>query len=305
MSILSLMEKMLVFVVLIAVGYISVRKGSLSTSFIKDASKLVINVFMSATIVVSCISIDSSMSNAEVINALWVMTAVLVLCFVIGAAACLITPMEKALKPVYEILISMPNTMFIALPVLQQLYGAQAVFYCALSSLPLDILLYTYGVMRLSKGGGVNLKDIISAPLIASIIGVALFFMKIKLPGIAEDILGILSGATMPMSMIVVGGSLGTVSVANAFGDKRLYIMSFVRLIISPLIVLFLCRLMGADAMLTAAAVIIAASPSAVSVSVLSIQYGRDGVFASEGVLVSTMLSMLTIPMVIWVMNML
>lgn len=305
MSILSLMEKMLVFVALIAVGYVAVRTGSLGKTFIKDASKLVINVFMSATIVVSCISIDASVSNAEVINALWVMTAVLVLCFVIGAAACLLTPMDKALKPVYEILISMPNTMFIALPVLQQLYGPQAVFYCALSSLPLDILLYTYGVMRLNNGGGVNLKDIISAPLIASVVGVALFFLKVKLPDVAVNILDILSGATMPMSMIVVGGSLGAVSVAKAFGDKRLYLMSFIRLIISPVIVFLLCRLINADAMLTAAAVIIAASPSAVSVSVLSIQYGRDGVFASEGVLVSTMLSMLTIPMVIWVMNML
>lgn len=305
MSILSLMEKMLVFVVLIAVGYISVRKGSLSTSFIKDASKLAINVFMSATIVVSCISIDSSVSNAEVINALWVISLMMVLCFAIGAAASLITPLDKALKPVYELLISTPNAMFIALPVLQQLYGAQAVFYCALSSLPLDILFYTYGVMRLNNGGGVNLKDFISAPLIASIIGVALFFMKIELPNVAENILSILSGATMPMSMIVVGGSLGSASVAKAFADKRLYLMSFVRLIINPVVVFLVCRLLNADAILTAASVIIAASPSAVSVSVVTIQYGRDGVFASEGVLVSTMLSMLTIPMVIWVMNML
>ena len=150
-----------------------------------------------------------------------------------------------------------------------------------------------------------SLKDFISAPLIASIIGVALFFMKIELPNVAENILNILSGATMPMSMIVVGGSLGSASVAKAFADKRLYLMSFVRLIINPVVVFLVCRLLNADAILTAASVIIAASPSAVSVSVVTIQYGRDGVFASEGVLVSTMLSMLTIPMVIWVMNML
>lgn len=305
MSMLSLLEKMFIFVALMAIGYVSVKTNYISKAFVKDASKVVMNIFMSATIVYSCLGIDGGTSNGGIMYALLVMTVTEVLCFVIGGIGCVLTPIDLERKPVYEMLISMPNSMFIALPVLSQVYGPKAVFYCALSSLPVDILMYTYGVMRLKRtdDSGVKVRDIITAPLVASFVGVIIFFLRVPVPEAITSFLSILSGATMPLSMIVVGASLGSVSAAAAFKEWRLYLMSFIRLIISPLIVWMVVKFMTADFLLIAAAVIIAASPTGITVSVLSTQYERDDVFAAEGVLLSTMLSMITIPLVVWAIS--
>ena len=104
----------------------------------------------------------------------------------------------------------------------------------------------------------------------------------------------------MPLSMIVIGSSLGSVSLFDAFKHGRLYLASFVRLILIPLLTWFLCRLLTQDPVLLMTMLITAGCPSAVVVTVLSIQYGRDGVFTAEGTLQSTVLSMITLPL--WVM---
>ena len=108
-----------------------------------------------------------------------------------------------------------------------------------------------------------------------------------------------MSAATMPLSMIVIGSSLGTVSLLDAFKNGKLYVMSAIRLLLCPLLVWLLAGLMTDDLMLRTTATIIAAAPSGVVVSVLAIQYGRDAVFTSEGILLSTVFSMLTIPLIV------
>ena len=108
-----------------------------------------------------------------------------------------------------------------------------------------------------------------------------------------------MSAATMPLSMIVIGSSLGSVSLLDAFKKGKLYLMCVLRLLLCPLLVWLLAGLITDDLMLRVTATIIAAAPSGVVVSVLAIQYDRDAVFTSEGVLLSTVFSMLTIPLIV------
>ena len=104
----------------------------------------------------------------------------------------------------------------------------------------------------------------------------------------------------MPLSMIVIGSSLGSVGLLDAFRNWKLYIMCLIRLLICPLLVWLLTGLVTQDIVLRVTSTIIAASPSGVVVSVLAIQYDRDAVFTSEGILLSTVFSMLTIPLVVY-----
>ena len=99
--------------------------------------------------------------------------------------------------------------------------------------------------------------------------------------------------------MIVIGSSLGSVSLLDAFRNWKLYVMCVIRLLLCPLLVWLLAGLVTEDLMLRATSTIIAASPSAVIISVLAIQYDRDVVFTSEGILLSTVFSMLTIPIIV------
>ena len=226
--------------------------------------------------------------------------------YLVAAAVVHITPGDKERAPVFELLMSMGNTMFIALPIVQTIYGATAAFYVALSCLPFNVLLYTYGVYRLKSGhdaGGLRVKDILSMPLCATILSLLILLLHIPVPGAVRSLISAMSGATMPLSMLVIGASLGTVSLLDAFKNGRLYLASAVRLLLIPVLTWVLLRLFITDPELLMTMVIIAACPSAVLVTVLSVQYGRDAVFSAEGTLQNTALSLVTIPLLVWLLG--
>lgn len=301
MDVSVLIPKMIVFVVLMVIGYLCAKTNFAGREFTKDASKMVINVFMTATIINSVLVSDACLSGGELLQVMLVLCMCVGVCWVLAAISCRLVGLgDKA--PLFELLIAVMNNMFIALPVVETLFGSQAVFYCSLSCIPFNILLYTFGIYRLQGGegkGSVRLRDIFSVPLLATLAALVIFLLQPPVPPVLKELASTMSAATMPLSMIVIGSSLGSVSLLDAFKKGKLYLMCVLRLLLCPLLVWLLAGLMTDDLMLRVTATIIAAAPSGVVVSVLAIQYDRDAVFTSEGVLLSTVFSMLTIPLIV------
>ena len=301
MDVSVLIPKMIVFVVLMVIGYLCAKTNFAGREFTKDASKMVINVFMSATIINSVLVSDARLSGGELLQVMLVLCMSVSVCWVLAAVSCRLVGLgDKA--PLFELLIAVMNNMFIALPVVETLFGSQAVFYCSLSCIPFNVLLYTFGIYRLQGGegkGSVRIRDIFSVPLLATLVALAIFLLRPPVPPVVKELASTMSAATMPLSMIVIGSSLGSVSLLDAFKKGKLYLMCAIRLLLCPLLVWLLAGLMTEDLMLRVTATIIAAAPSGVVVSVLAIQYDRDAVFTSEGILLSTVFSMLTIPLIV------
>ena len=301
MDVSVLIPQMIVFVVLMVIGYLCAKTNFAGREFTKDASKMVINVFMSATIINSVLVSDARLSGGELLQVMLVLCMSVGVCWVLAAISCRLVGLgDKA--PLFELLIAVMNNMFIALPVVETLFGSQAVFYCSLSCIPFNILLYTFGIYRLQGGegkGSVRLRDIFSVPLLATLAALVIFLLQPPVPPVVKELASTMSAATMPLSMIVIGSSLGSVSLLDAFKKGKLYLMCVLRLLLCPLLVWLLAGPMTDDLMLRVTATIIAAAPSGVVVSVLAIQYDRDAVFTSEGVLLSTVFSMLTIPLIV------
>ena len=301
MDVSVLIPKMIVFVVLMVIGYLCAKTNFAGREFTKDASKMVINVFMTATIINSVLVSDACLSGGELLQVMLVLCMCVGVCWVLAAISCRLVGLgDKA--PLFELLIAVMNNMFIALPVVETLFGSQAVFYCSLSCIPFNILLYTFGIYRLQGGegkGSVRLRDIFSVPLLATLAALVIFLLQPPVPPVLKELASTMSAATMPLSMIVIGSSLGSVSLLDAFKKGKLYLMCVLRLLLCPLLVWLLAGLITDDLMLRVTATIIAAAPSGVVVSVLAIQYDQDAVFTSEGVLLSTVFSMLTIPLIV------
>ena len=303
MDMSALLTKMVIFVVLMVIGYIGARTKLLNGEFTKAASKLTMNVFMTATILNSVIANPPQLSGGE-------LARVMLACFVsvgfgylISALVVRLLPFQRERKPLMELLISVTNTMFIGVPVAEPIFGSQAVFYIAMSCIPFNVFLYTYGVWRMNQSGErvkLNWKNMVSVPLIATMAALLIFVLNIPMPGVVKELCNTLSAATMPMSMLVIGSSLGGVSLLDAFKEKNLYFVSLMRLVLVPLLTLPVLKLITADPVLLGAMVIIAGCPSAVMVTVLAIQYGRDAEYTSKGILLETFLSMATMPALVY-----
>ena len=153
MDLSALLTKMVIFVVLMVIGYIGARTKLLNGEFTKAASKLTLNVFMSATIINSVIANPPQLSGGE-------LAAVMLACcvsigrgYLLSALMVRLLPFNRERKPLMELLISVTNTMFIGVPVAEPVFGSQAVFYIAMSCIPFNVLLYTYGVWRMNQSG--------------------------------------------------------------------------------------------------------------------------------------------------------
>ena len=301
-----LLNKMAVFVALIVIGYILAKRDVVDSGFVKTLNRLVINVFLVGTVLSSMISTETDVNLAKLGEIILLTTVTSVLGILAAVIAGRFVRLESDREAVYEVLMGFGNTMFIALPIAGALFGSYAVLIVSLSCIPFNVFLYSYGVWRMRKGKGegrFHLREMMSPPLIATLIGIFLLAADIPVPAMIRDTLSAISASTMPLSLIVIGASLGSVSLLDAFRSRQMAYLSFIRLIVAPVLTWLLCGLITSDDVLLMTCLIIAGAPCAVIVSILGGTCGQDMVFSSEAVQHSTLCSVITLPMLIQIFS--
>ena len=305
MQMSALLTKLALFVIVILIGMIGAKKKILKADFNRGLTWLVINVFLVASIFSSVLSMDaSSLSAREFGTIMLLLWVTYLLTYLISGIVTRLLPIKGEKAAQLEMLMSAVNTLFITLPVVETIYGAKGAFIVALGCIPFNVIIYTYGIARLrgSREGGFRLKDILSTPLLATVAATLLFLLRVPVPAAVRGILSSLSAATVPLSMLLVGSSLGNIKLAKALRDKSMTLLAAERFLLAPLITFFVMKLFGVDPMLRNIMVITAATPSAIIVTALSIQNGIDGEYSSEGILVTTLLSMITLPITVYLL---
>ncbi len=301
----AVITKMITLVALMFIGFFCCKLKITSAVFNKQVSGLVMNVFLSATILKSVINVEPTMSNGEIYQIVALFFLMMVIAGLVGFVAAKILRIPKEQEGVVLCLITYMNTAFVGFPIVETVYGPEAVFYASLSGIPFNLMIYSVGTLTLcggTTGEKIPFRKMLTAPLVMTLIGAVIFMFRIPFPKVVEDTVSTLAGATIPMSMIIIGTSLGEVPIKDALMDWRNYIVSLVRLVICPIVTyLILSRLID-NAMIVGIITIMAATPSAMVLTVLCIQYDRDDSLASRGIFISTVLSAITIPFVIWLL---
>lgn len=293
---------------LVLIGFLGTRRGLLSEDFSKKASWLVMNVFLPASIFNSITDGIGQLSVRQLPHILLMMTLFIAVSYVVSRLLIQLIGRRAEDPALLELSISAMNTLLVGLPILQGVYGSMAVLYTGMSNLPFNFFLYTYGVWRLSSTGsehqgGIHLRNMFTLCLGATVLGLLFFCFGIPVPGIAKRFLSFSSGATIPLSTIIIGITTGSEDIRAAFRDKRVYLVCLVRLIVIPLLVWLAMRPLTADVLLLKTCVVLAACPTAVVVPILALQHGHEPTLGSNSVIVSTILGLVTMPAIILLMG--
>ena len=194
------------------------------------------------------------------------------------------------------------NSGFMGYPVLKGIYGSTGVFYCSILGIVINLFMFSYGIMVLTEEGtGIfrQLKKIIFNPaIVATILGIIIFMSGIKIPNVIGLTINSVGSMTSPLSMIIVGVMLGETNIKTAFSGKLVYILTFIRLIVVPVILFFVLKFLGAPNLTINIIVLLEALPVASNTAVLSFQYGGDNTLAVKSIFVSTVFSIVTIPLI-------
>jgi len=304
LDISSVTLKMAMLVTLMLVGYLCAKLKVTGPESNRHMSRLVMDVLLVGTILNSVINIQPTLSNGQILG----FFGLTVLEFAILGLIAWLFPWLFRIKGsdrgVARNLLLFMNNGFVGLPIVQLVFGQEAVFYASLSNIPFNILLYTVGIAQLCQGEGrkFTLKDIVNAPMAATLLAVVLFVLRLPVPQLIADTISTLAGATIPLSMIIIGTSLAAIPLKSAFGDWRAYALSLVSLLVCPIAVWAVMRLFIQNAMMLGILIIVAACPSAMMITVLCVQYRRDESLSSKTIFLSTVLSAATIPFILWLL---
>lgn len=303
MDMTQVISQMGILVFIMVVGFACAKLGVTGPEFNRRLSGVVMNVLLVFTVLYSVMNTDIEMDLAE----LGLATLSFFVMFIVMSVIGFVT--AKLLKPGPEregltfFGVTFANTVFLGFPVIEALYGSDGLFIAAISNIPFNLMAYTVGLGAV-KGfkGGLSLKKAISPPLVASILAVLLFLSGWEVPEIVKDAFGAMSGATIPMSMLIVGTSLGSVSLRGAAGNWRVAVVVITKLLVAPVIVWLVVRALVTDELLLGVIVILASAPPAMLATIFAIQAGKDEGYASECVFIGTVLSAVSMPFVIWLL---
>ncbi len=192
------------------------------------------------------------------------------------------------------------NTGFVGMPIIDALYGKEALFYASVIEAANDVLIFTVGMILIQKSAGaqvkLELKQFINPCFIGSIVGILLFLFKIRLPEVIGQPVELLANATAPIAMTVLGFQLGDLSFKKIAKDVSCYVTVITKLVAAPLVALLVIKLWSGVGIIDKTLVIDMGMPVAVMATLLGQRYGGDVELPTKSVLLSTISLVVTIP---------
>lgn len=300
MNLSNIFIQVLVLFLLILVGYIARKRDLLDEHCTSKLSSLVMKIFLPCTII-SSMQIDySSDMISKIINLLIISVIMYSVSFLISYLLKFIFKSDDNLG-IYQYVIMFSNVGFMGYPVVEAVLGSEAIFYTAIFNLPFNLLTITLGSYLLSKGKNdysFSLKSLINPVIIAIFIGLLLFISSIKLPIFLNQPIGMLGDITTPLSMLVIGSMLCASSASDCFSNKKLHLVTLIRLILLPLLIYSIFNGKVEDSMLLAIPIVISSMPAAANTAIMANEYKSNTVLASQAVFFTTLFSIITIPLI-------
>ena len=301
---LSILGTMVILFFDISIGYIAMKAHVMDKTIDKGLSKLILNTALPAMILGSVLTADSLPGSTEI---LITMGLSIVSFAIMTALAFLVTKLlgvRDGHRGVFRFMLTFGNVGFIGFPVLSAIFGPSTLIYGSIFNLPFNVLVFTMGVWFIAQDSGrgakvkMGLKTFLTPANIACAIAIVLTLLNVHSVPIIGD-----AAFTTPGALLIIGSSLADLPVSKLIGGPRLWIASLARLIISPLIVWALFRLVPVDPMLIDIMVVLCAMPVATNGTMLCYQYGGDSRTMAQGTFVTTVLSIITIPILVMVIG--
>ncbi len=233
---------------------------------------------------------------------------IMIISFLLSKAACRVISLEKSRTYLFTFMLLFSNTGFMGIPISHALYGKEGVFYAVLMDALCNIFIYTAGIMLIKKSTGTYEKaafrELLSPGFISILIGILLFATNTKLPFVLGDSVAMIGAATAPLAMLMLGFQLGKIHIRELVGDLSIYLLAGLKLIVIPLIfTLFFIGLFENPSLFVKVIILEISMPVAASTVIFTQRYDGDITFTSKGVLLTTAISIITIPIFAVIVN--
>jgi len=306
-----LLQQMSILFLIMLVGFICQKIGLMNSTGNKMISALVVEVANPALILSAGINKTDTIEGKNLIYAVLLAIGVYAFLLIFANIVPRILKIEKSKVGTYKAMMVFSNIGFMGFPVISAVYGAQALLYASVFLIPFNILIYTWGIKVMTDSGekkerehhSIQWGKIFNIGVIACIITIILYLTKLPVPKMIESTVNHFSALTAPLSMMVIGASMVDMKLKELFSNRKLLIFIAIKLLVVPIIGILLVKPFGMQKELMGVCLIMLATPAASMTAMLSQQYDGDYELASQGVALSTILSVATMPLLSLILN--
>ena len=200
------------------------------------------------------------------------------------------------------------NVGFMGYPVVASLFSYEAVFYAAVLNVVNTLGVFTVGTMLLTEGGEIERerfqkKVLYSTPMLASYLTMAMVALNIdNVPSSISHPLATLGNFTIPAALLIIGSSISNISIRKMLGNGIVYLTSLIRLLVLPVFVFYITKALGFSEFVVKINTVVIAMPVATYGTILCLKYGRDTTLITEATFITTLLSMVSIPTLVFLL---
>jgi hypothetical protein len=197
------------------------------------------------------------------------------------------------------------NVGFMGYPVVASIFGHEAVFYAAVLNVVNTFAVFTIGTVLVTgssevEGSRFQKKVLYSTPMLAAYLTMAIVALEIdNIPAFVSQPLTMLGNITVPAALLIIGSSMSQLSLRTMLGNRTVYLATLFRLVLLPVAVYYLTSLLGFSDFVVNINTLVIAMPVATYGTILCLKYGRDTTVITEVTFITTLLSMLTIPLLV------
>lgn len=305
MDISVLIQLMIKFFILMSVGYVLYNIKIMDADFNKKLTNFVLKVSMPCMIVASVFSASTDRDIKKVLFVFLVAIVMYASLPAIGMLIARIIGCKAENRGIYVFMTIFTNTGFLGFPVIESILGKEALFYAAIFNMIFNIMLYTVGVKAINHPepaeNKTDIKKIILHPgVLSALIAIVLYFSMIQLPDMITGPVTQIGNLTPTLAMLLMGASLAKVPVKNVFNEARVYVFIIIKQIILPILSWLVIKNLISDSVIQLVTLTMISLPIANSVVMFTIEYDKDEELAAKNVFLSTVASIVLLPLVIY-----
>ena len=297
---------------IVIVGFAAGKLGYMGGEFDRRLSNLVVDITCPALILSS--TMTGTLPDRELILPL---LGISLITYLLLTAVAVWLPRlltrHKERQGIAGFALMFGNVGFIGYPIVDSIFGHEAVFYAAILNVVNTFFVFTVGAMLVNgefsrqeeQAAAVskrkqlfNKKIIFGSPMIAAYLAMLIVALRIEnIPTVISAPLTLIGGITVPAALLIVGSSMSRLSTRMMLGNRTVYLVTVCRLVIIPLSLYYLFTVMGFSPLVVNINTVIIAMPVATYGTILCLKYGRDTTLITEVTFITTLLSVLTIPL--------
>ena len=299
-----ILSQMLQLFGMMVIGYVLYKLQIMDLDFNKRLNKIIMSVSLPALVLSSVLSQETT--QGTVVRTLFVIAVVMYLVLpVIAYILVRILRIPKEQQGVYMFMTVYSNIGFMGYPVVNAIYGPTGVFYASIFNIIFNLSAFTMGVFIIRYGQKdsvkFEMKRVLTPGFLGCVLAIILYFCKVRFPDLVMELLGTVGGLTTPLAMILMGSILAAMDIKEIFNDHKVYLYAVIKQILLPLLMWPLIRWAIKDPLILGITFLLAAMPIANMSVLFATEYHRDEKLAAKNVFITTLLSIITVPLVMYI----